>query len=86
MEGFTVPSATRNPKLRMKESNIWIAPESAVVKASNGCRKESALTPTSRQAYKLEAVHSAGMTVEARGRLQPALGHSSPQAARHLFL
>lgn len=45
MEAFTVPSVTRNPKLSMKESNIWIVPESAIVKASNGCWEEWEPTP-----------------------------------------
>ena len=36
MESSTVPSATSHPKLSMKESSIWIVPESAIVKSIKG--------------------------------------------------
>lgn len=44
-----VPSATSRPKLSTKESNIWIVPESAIVKASNGRWKESEPTPMQQE-------------------------------------
>lgn len=49
MESSTVPCATSHPKLSMKESNIWIVPESAIVKASNGRWKESEPTPMQQE-------------------------------------
>lgn len=44
-----VPSATSRPKLSMKESNIWIVPESTIMKASNGRWKESEPSPTRQE-------------------------------------
>lgn len=54
MEGLKESSATRNPKQSMKESNIWIVPESTIVKASNGCWKEACSYVAGRRASSVD--------------------------------